>query len=273
MPCLKVTRKKPVMPSWIKITLISVLLAACESSDPPGGRPINSGSTTTGSTPLNGTTPYVRTGVNGSLKGEVWSAETGTRLNLDTGELKYLSTGMIYPRADGREYAELFIDFQHCSDGGCGDFPGKSDAVFLRDTATGEVGDLLEVFAKLAGPVLISPDGERLVLLATEEDVCKDQLDYFVTLLSRDGDVLGIGSQDVVGYDWMPDSQLAYMVLDDDSYILVIESEPNTFVGFIAAELPDLGGFASRFRISPDGKQVLIEVVTNASISISSLEF
>lgn len=271
--------EESTMPAWIKASLVSALLAtflvACESSDSPGNslnRPIND-SVNTNPTILNGTTPYIKTDVNGALKGEVWSAKKGTRLNLETGEVKYVSTGKIYPRADGTEYAELFPDFQYYSDGGCGGWPGDSHAIFIRDTATGKVSESIEVFAKLSGPVLISPNGERMVLFATGSDVCGDQYDYYVTLLSRSGELLATATERVIGYDWMPDSKLAYLVLRNDVYSLVIEGVPNSFAGRVSTTIPDLGGDPSRFRVSPDGTQVLIEVVTDVPLAISGLQF
>lgn len=263
---------------WIKLLLTTLLISffviACESSSPPGAisnppiitNPVNPAV-------LNGNTPFVRAGINGSLTGEVWSADAGTRLNLATGEVKHVSQGRAYPRPDGLEYAELFEDFKFYSESGCGGFPTNSYAIFIRDTLTNEVKDSIETFARLSGPVLLSPDGDTLAVLATDDDVCSDQRTYLVTLMSRDGEVIVQGNENVVGYDWMPDGRLAFMLFDDGDYVLVLQSQPGTLRGFATASLTNLDGFASRFRISPDGSQVMIEVITEVPLALSGLEF
>lgn len=257
----------------VLIVLLSALSVGCESSDPPGGTPFGTGPANPVTQTLAGNTPYLRTGINGSLTGEIWSAAAGTRLNLETGEIKTISEGLVFPSTDGREYAELINDFQFYPQRGCGGAPIDSNAIFIRDSSTSEVSSSIEVFARLAGPVLISPDGETLALFASSDNVCGDQSEYFPTLMSRDGEVISVGSERVVGFDWMPDNRLAFMVLDNGVYKLVIEIEPNTFSGFVSANLRELDGFASRFRVSPDGEQVLIEVVTELPPTLAVLEY
>lgn len=264
---------KPKNVSLTALTLLCALVVGCKSSETTNEKPIGGGPDNSGTQSLSGNSPYVRTGINGALKGSVWSAAAGTRLNLDTGEIKAISEGRVYPRFDGVEYAELISDFQFYPQQGCGGAPIKSNAIFLRDSATDAVSSAIEVLTRLAGPVLLSPDGNTLALYASGDDVCADQSEYSATLMSRNGAVISTGSERVVGFDWMPDNRLAFMVLDNGVYKLVIESEPNTFSGFVTATLSELNGFASRFRISPDGAQVLIEVVTELPPTLAILEY
>ena len=252
---------------------VSALIVGCPSSGssgpdvPPGPSDDEPGNTT-----LTTSSPYQRSGVNGTLQGEIWSASSGSRLNLNTGEVKYLSEHDIYPSSDGREYVELVKDYGFYSNEGCGGWPIDSDAIFIRDSATETTRHFFESLRRLSGPVFFSPDGQTLALYASNGDVC-DDYDLYATLMTRDGEVIATGSERVVGFDWMPDNRLAFMVNDDGVYKLAIGNESNSFNGFVTATLPDLEGSASRFRLSPDGTQVLIEVVTRVPPVLSGVAY
>lgn len=248
-------------------------ISGCQESSTGfgGGPPLNDESQ-----PLSGgaVTPYTNQNVNGALQGEVWSASESSRMNLRTGEVKILAGNPVYPSKDGREYAELVSEYKTYLDEPCGFLSVKTDAIVIRDSVTDHPNRLIELRAIVRGPVVFSPDRQTLAVWASNSGPCAESFDdRFVTLLNRNGEVIVRSNDSVVGFDWMPDNRLAFMLLDEGVYKLAIESEPNTLNGSFTANLPALPGSPSRFRISPDGTQVLFEVVSGTPVALTAFEF
>jgi len=133
---------------------------------------------------------------------------------------------------------------------------------------------LIETRGIFGGPVDFSPDGQTLAVWATNSGPCADSFDeFFAVLLNRNGEVIARSDERVVSFDWMPDNRLAFLLNDNDVYKLIIEDERHSFFGSIVATLPPLPGSPSRFRVSPDGTQVLFEVFIGGPVALTFFEF
>ena len=256
--------KTPSLVASLVLILVACLVA-CDGSGKVGG--VGGGSLVS-----DGSTPYTNQRVNGPLQGEIWSASTGNRLNLNTGELRSLSEHSVYPSKDGREYAELIPEYRLDLTKRCGFTAPRLDAIIIRDSVSDHPKHYIELIGRLVGPVVFSPDGQTLAVLATQFGPCDDLSDAVVTLLTRDGEVIARGER-IIGFDWMPDNRLAFMVNDNGVLNLVIENERHSLEGQIIASAPEFAGLGKRFRISPDGQQVLFELVSDLPPTLSTIDY
>lgn len=213
--------------------------------------------------------------VNGSAQGWIWHTGEGYRLDVSSGQRVELSENLVYPRADGREYAEVIPEYKNYSGESCsGLYFATTSGIHIRDTLSGDSLNFMEMRLRISSTVLISPDGQTLAAWAKPYDECAEPDDAFVVTFNRSGEIISTGSSRVRGFDWMPDNRLAFISLDGNTYKLAIQGETNAaFNGTVTATLPDLGGSPTRFRISPDGTQVLFEVVTGGPVALTSFSF
>ena len=257
----------------ISITTLCFLLTACDGGGQIGGATLTSNELH----PSSGSTqkPYPDRNINGSVQGEIWDSAEGIRVDVSTGESVRVSAyeNPVYPRADGREYVELEQKYRYYGSESCGGFLGShSTAIKIRDSSTLQVTDFMEMRLRLHGPVLLSPDGQTLAAWAQPFDECADDDDGYVQLFNRTGEYIRY-SKNVLGFDWMPDNRLAYIAYKDGAYKLGVQKERDTFDAWVLATLPPLGGSPTRFRVSPDGQQVLFEVVSGTPHFLTAFDF
>jgi len=250
-------------PLGLALLLALVLsLAACQDSSQ------NTGSNTFG---LNSNGSNSNQNVNGSPQGWIWHSRDGYRVDVSTGERDWLHYYM-YPRADGREYAHFSTKYKTYDVDSCY-FPVTTSAIVIRDSVSLQTTDFMEVHLRISGPVLLSPDGQTLAAWASPNNECANNYySTYLVILDRSGNTLVFGNGSVQNFDWMPDNRLAFMLEKDGQYKLVIENERNTLFGNVV-NLPPLPGSPARFRISPDGKQVLFEVVSRYPTALTTFSF
>ncbi len=215
-----------------------------------------------------GENPYPNLSLNGTLTGRVFETEDARYIDLETGETVQLSGTAAYPGGDGRYVVEHRESARFMPDAGCYDFAKWFDRISIRDSVTGRVTDEFELSESVYGPVRLSPDGQTLALVWDKSHVCYDT-SAALTIFSREGEEI-VRATDAVGtYDWLPDNRLVFTV----GQKIGMELERNSFRYRTVVDMSDVPGYPSRIDVSPDGTQILFEMVTRTSLWLSTVHY
>lgn len=248
----------------ILLLALTLMLVGCNEE--------NSGLGPIAGSPSEGS-PSSNQNVNGSTQGWVWNPSSSAyRLDMETGERTYISNNLFYPRGDGREYIELIPEYNSYSGASCTYFSATSTGIHIRDSVTLESLQFMEMRLRVFGPALLSPDGQHIAAWVKPFNECVKNDETHLQLFSRTGELIRY-SYNILGFDWMPDNRLAFMVKEDGVYKLAVQEELNSLKGPVLATLPPLPGDPTRFRISPDGQQVLFEVVSGYPVALTGFSF
>lgn len=241
--------------------LLLSFLSACGGG---GGGP-NVPSDDTGSS---GADPFPPVTLNGALTGHIFETGKASYFDLDSGETVQLAGDSAYPSRDGTEIVELHENFRFMPDGGCYSFAVHHDLILFRDVLTGRTTDSFEIPEDIYGPIKLSPDGQTLALYWSKSHTCYDE-DTAVTILSRTGEEIIRGSEDINSFDWLPDNRLVF-ALDQK---IGVEVQRNTFRYNTIADMSNVAGSPGRVAVSPDGSEVMFEMITQASSWLSTVSF
>ena len=265
----------------ITLMLLSVLSLGCTDS----GTPINSANST--ANPTSNGSPTTGFNINAPYTGEIWTPDGfdyigTTRFNLQTGKKVKVTDTWAFPTRDGSAYVEVYEDYERGIDEYCS-FLGGADIQHLnvKDTRTGSTLGEIRLVTEFGFPVRLSPDAERVALRVAENNRdCGSSFDNkWLTVMSKDGEELYRHTDDsIISYDWHPDGRLVilkkYPAGGINRYGLQIETEPGSFIfdseGLLGWNpAPDVIGYTA-FRVSPNGREAVLEEVVDASHIIST---
>ncbi|MGQ7842850.1 hypothetical protein ACUNV4_00130 [Granulosicoccus sp. 3-233] len=244
--------------------LLLSLLSACGGGGSGGPiQPANDGQST-----ATGENPYPNLSLNGTVTGRVFETDDARYIDLETGEMVRLPVSAVYPSHDGQYLVEHRESARFMPDGGCLDFAKWFDRISIRDSVTGRVTDEFELSESVYGPVRLSPDGQTLALVWDKSHVCYDT-DAALTIFSPEGEEIVRASDTVGSYDWLPDNRLVFTV----GQKIGMEVERNSFRYRTVVDMSDVPGYPSRLDVSPDGSQILFEMVTRTSLWLAGVHY
>ena len=269
----------------ITLLLLSFLSLGCTDS----GTPIDSAINTANSTSTNPTSNgAAATGfnINGPFTGEIWTPTGGrfvgtTRFNLQTGEKITVADTNAFPTKDGRAYVEVRDDYKQERNEYCPTDFVDVNLFLIKDTRTGTTLGEFSLVTDFGFPVHLSPDLERVALKVSENPMeCQGfYRNHHLTIMSKEGEQLYRHPDDsVLAYDWHPDGRLAILKVNPagfplNRYGLEIETEPGSYVfeGLLGWDRPaDVKGYG-RFRVSPNGKEAVMEEILDQSHFLSGV--
>lgn len=246
----------------VLIAVLLVFVASCDGSDNEGTRsPADSSGSSAGD-------PFPALNLNGSLTGRAFETGKASYFDLNTGETVQLAGDSAYPGPDGSEVIEIHEDFRFLPDGGCYDFAIFNDLIIIRDALTGVVKESFELAEDVYGPVRLSPDGQTLAMFWSKSHTCYEE-DNSLTIFSRKGEEIIRGSDKISSFDWLPDNRLVFTFEQK----LVVEVERNTFRYQTIVDMSNIEGTPGRVAVSPDGTQILFEMITENSLWLSTVSF
>ena len=267
----------------ITLLLLSVLSLGCTEA----GTPVNSSNNTANSASNGSTTTGFN--INAPHTGEIWTTASvrfvGTnRFNLQTGEKVKVTEAMAFPTGDGSAYVEVHADYRSGYDEYCPGGFANISLLKVKDTRTGVELGSMELKTSIGFPVRLSPDAQRIVLRLTENAMdCGSNFDNnWLTIMSKDGEELYRHHDDsVLSYDWHPDGRLVILKQNPagspNQYELQIETEPGSLIftseGLIGwNRAPDVRGYG-RLRVSPNGKEAVMEEILDQSHFLSGMSW
>ena len=251
-----------------KIALVTAILVPLVQSCGSGDSSTSSGQPSFDGQQNPGTNPFPSLALNGELTGRVFETDDASYIDLDTGEQVQLAGDSAFPSRDGTKVVELYEDYRFAANVSCGGFGGFFDRIVVRDAITGMEESSFEISNDVYGPIRLSPDGQTLAAFWSKSHTCFNE-DTSVTIFSRQGEEIIRGVESINSYDWLPDNRLV-MAIDQR---IAVETERNTFSIRTLADMSDIAGTPGRIAVSPDGSQILFEMITDNSLFLSSVSF
>jgi len=240
----------------IALVVTSLLISACgdggSGDNPPG---------TQGEITTHENTPQL-SAVNGTLRGMYFSSGQngeGDWLNLESGESGSMFSKIprdleaIVPASYGTEYLESY-----------------GYKIVIKDWQTGLVTDEFSVagdIASRASGIRFSPDGKIIGLFRDEFDT----FDFRLAFFRRNGErIAEFADDDVTAYEWLPDGRF---VFSQDGSLKVGTLGQESFLVSPLVSLQQIPGSPRNIRISPDGENLVFEMVTGSPSFLSGSNF
>lgn len=207
--------------------------------------------------------PQPTQNINGELKGLLFIEEDGKYLDLSTGKYRQIASDHRYvtttPSYDGKEYV---VTVKDVTLKGNAPYNWWTNTVSIRDIQSGRITNTFEVSETFTVAARLSHDRSVVAAVWRNEVNGDDFDDERLTIFSRDGEVLSRSDQKEVGsFDWLPDGRLLYTV---KGQFYLTPNQHSASGGHLIATLDSVPGSPWRFKVSPDGKEVIIEMVTKA---------
>lgn len=219
---------------------------------------------------------------NGPHTGEIWISDgSGTeRFDLQTGKRTEVSDGLANPSRDGSVYVEYLRNYETISINCDGlDASYKAQKISVIDTRSGGVlsSFLHNTSINDRAPVRLSPDRERIALIAAEDtmDCRSNTSNSRFSVFSKDGEQLYRDSTEfnsiqvtipIQGYDFHPDGRLVILVDNGrKNYGVQIETFAGSyeFVELFAFKAAPDEIYLLGLRVGPTGTDAVIEAVTD----------
>jgi len=263
------------------LRMVMLLLSGLGFGCTEAGSPVDTVAPTS-----NGSSTSGISGINGSHNGEVWTASTfrgSERFNLQTGESIKFSETQAFPNIGGSAFVEVFIDNER-ADSLSGCLWDDIHQFNIKNTGTGAVtGSFGLRNRNINFPVRLSPDGQRIAMVVAEDGnncgATGSSRNKQLSIFSKDGEELYRhinGSK--IAFDWHPEGYLVIVEespVDSGKYVLQIENEPGSF-RFIELgnwdSPPGVTGYIA-FRVSPNGREAVVEEVTDAAHFLSGFSW
>ena len=240
---------------------LTLLLAACGGGGSDGPGSTSNDSSNGGA----GIDPFPSVSLNGAVTGRLFESDRATYLDLETGETVQLAGDNAYPSADGLTVIELHENARFALVG-CGGGGAFYDRIVFRDALSGLASHSIELAGDIHGPIRLSPDGLSVALFLNLESSCSSGSN--LTTLTMAGDVTLQLNEDINSVDWLPDSRLVATY----NQIVGVQVEPNVGTFRRIANMESIVGSPGRVAVSPDGSQVLFEMITGGSPLFSTVD-
>ena len=250
-----VTHLIPLMRSSLIVVPLIAVLSGCSgesgfsvndslSNDGPGGGNLNNG-----------------------LSGRIYIGDSGSFLDLRSGQTIELGGSWLSPSMDGLEYVSVDEDFERRDVPDC-NFSQEFDQVSIYDAASGEVNDRFSLPADI-WDVRLSPNRQWVGAFYEDDTVCFNEEKQF-TVFSRTGEVIIRAAPDVIrSFDWLPDNRL---VISSRGGISV-EETAGTLRFRQIADLNGIFGLPSKLSVDPTGTRVLFEMWTASPNFLSTVRY
>ncbi|MEJ2622210.1 MAG: hypothetical protein P8163_18755 [Candidatus Thiodiazotropha sp.] len=211
--------------------------------------------------------------LNGVWQGRLFASRWGTYVDLATGQYTQIANGegdvAIYPSADGQEYLATIRGYRLVEDDECSGFLIDLDRIEIRDIHTNLLKAGFNVYENLWGVAKLSPDGQAIAVRWENEKGCPNETQEYLTIFSRNGEIISQSRQAIEEFEWLPDNRLIYAI-GKEIYTANVAYELD---GVMVRSLADMTGEPSRLTASPDGTRILFELVTKQPTWLESTTY
>jgi|GEM_PF-2842225 len=274
---------------YFKTCVTSIVLAALVSACSGGSG--NAPATNPGSNPANDNPSDSSGGnaspnsnpagnINGQLTGEIWeSGKPTTRFNLQTQKKTDVTQWDAWPSADGSHYVEFIENVSSVPDTYCFSVPIYTHLIRVKNTLTDEVVNSFTLDRNVIGPILLSPDGGRVVMnVAAISDCGPNDYDHTLAVYNvKTGTRYLDYGKSIGNYAWDQTGRL--LVLDYDSSLDQFELKRRQFAAL--GDFETVMSFTvsndiirvQNLKMSADRTKFVAELVTDRDLFISSVRW